>query len=324
MLDRRKVSVVVPNYQHAQFLERRLQSIFEQSYSDIEVIILDDASSDNSISIIENFLHDPRVSLHVNTHNSGSPFIQWNKGAALATGEYLWFAESDDHAHPQFLEKMVPLLEADTRVGIAYCRSTMIDDEGRVLGFAHPSSIFDSTRWDSNFHNDGRDECRRFLYLCNTIPNASGVLVRREVYEEIGGANEEMTMYGDWDVWVRILLKRDICYLCEPLNFFRVPHERSQRIMTIAKDPRIGEWVRVAKRVEENIAVPSEVRKQAENYLAQKLLEFAVRGALRREGRAKLLESIREAREFDPSIIRRVLLLPFTRLARGRPSQFSK
>lgn len=101
-----KVSVIIPNYCHARFLNRRIDSVLNQTYGDFEVIILDDCSSDNSRDIIETYRHHPRVSHIVyNEKNSGSTFIQWDKGFELAQGEYIWIAESDDEAAPTSFEE---------------------------------------------------------------------------------------------------------------------------------------------------------------------------------------------------------------------------
>src|ERR1700733_15685962 len=89
-----KVSVVIPSYNHARFLRRRIDSILQQSYQDFELILLDDCSPDNSREILTSYVDDPRVRIEFNTTNSGSTFKQWNKGGGLAHGGKLWFAES--------------------------------------------------------------------------------------------------------------------------------------------------------------------------------------------------------------------------------------
>ena len=93
-----KVSIVVPNYNHARFLPRRIDSILGQSFQDFELILLDDCSADDSRSILSKYADDPRVRIEFNEVNSGSSFKQWNKGVRLAHGEYVWIAESDDYA----------------------------------------------------------------------------------------------------------------------------------------------------------------------------------------------------------------------------------
>ena len=89
-----KVSVIIPNYNHAQFLEQRVESVLNQTFQDFEIIFLDDASTDNSKEVFSKYSNHPKIS-HVifNETNSGSPFKQWNKGFGLSTGEYIWIAE---------------------------------------------------------------------------------------------------------------------------------------------------------------------------------------------------------------------------------------
>src|SRR5580658_382186 len=98
------VSVIVPNYNHARFLHRRIDTILAQTFQDFELILLDDCSTDESSSILREYGSDARVRLEFNEVNSGSPFKQWNKGVRLAQGKYIWMAESDDYAAPRLLE----------------------------------------------------------------------------------------------------------------------------------------------------------------------------------------------------------------------------
>ena len=78
-------SVIIPNYNHSAYLDERIQSILNQSFQDFEIIILDDCSTDNSIEIIEKYRNEPKVShIILNSQNSGSTFIQWNKGFEYA------------------------------------------------------------------------------------------------------------------------------------------------------------------------------------------------------------------------------------------------
>lgn len=98
------VSVIVPNYNHAPYLKERLDSIYQQTYQNIEVILLDDFSSDNSVEVLKQYArkypHNTR--LIVNEENSGKVFRQWNKGLSLAKGELIWIAESDDYCDVNF------------------------------------------------------------------------------------------------------------------------------------------------------------------------------------------------------------------------------
>src|ERR1700746_3879780 len=106
-----KVSVIVPNYNHARFLQKRIDSILNQTFQDFELILLDDCSTDVSRAILSQYANDPRVRLEFNAMNSGSTFKQWNKGVRLARGKYVWIAESDDYADERLLQRLVDALE---------------------------------------------------------------------------------------------------------------------------------------------------------------------------------------------------------------------
>jgi glycosyltransferase involved in cell wall biosynthesis len=80
-----KVSVIIPNYNHARYLRGRIESVLRQTYRDFEVILLDDCSTDDSRSILGEYVKDPRVRIDFNEVNSGSTFKQWNKGSAASS-----------------------------------------------------------------------------------------------------------------------------------------------------------------------------------------------------------------------------------------------
>lgn len=91
------VSVVVPNYNYADYLAPRIDSILRQTFSDFELLLLDDCSTDHSVSVMKKYASDPRVvAIDVNQTNTGSPFPQWMKGIKMARGKYVWIAEADD------------------------------------------------------------------------------------------------------------------------------------------------------------------------------------------------------------------------------------
>lgn len=128
------VSVVVPNYNYARYLPERMESIFSQTFQDYEVILLDDCSTDNSKEIIEQYRNHPKVSAIVyNDQNSGSPFKQWRKGVEMAKGKYVWIAESDDSAKPEFLATGVNLLEENPEAVLAFMGADIMDGDGKSL-----------------------------------------------------------------------------------------------------------------------------------------------------------------------------------------------
>ena len=263
-----KVSVIVPNYNHARFLPRRLDSILCQTFSDFEIIVLDDASVDNSREIINRYLPNPRIRFYANERNSGSTFVQWNRGLELAQGEFLWIAESDDYAEPTFLETLLPVIRSNPELGLVYCQSWKVDSTDRVEGSnLEWTNDLDSRRWLASFHNWGRDECARFLLWKNTIPNASAVLLRRAAFVRAGGAACDMRLAGDWMTWVRILLVSDIAYVPEKLNYYRW-HPATIR-NTTPRGQCLAEAWRIQKFILQSCGVaasaPREVRRQVLN-----------------------------------------------------------
>lgn len=221
-----RVSVILPNYNHGRYLPARIDSILNQQYKDFELIILDDFSIDDSRAIIEQYRYHPKVS-HVllNESNSGSPFLQWQKGIELAKGEYLWIAESDDSAHEDFL--MVLMEHLDRGVGLVYCRSLVIDEEGkRIEGYYWPDN-FHSERWKSDYSNNGLAEICNFLVYGNTIPNVSACVFRKESFVMTSEISK-MKYCGDWLFWINYLKRSSIYFVSEPLSYHRL-HTQSTR-----------------------------------------------------------------------------------------------
>jgi glycosyltransferase involved in cell wall biosynthesis len=240
-----KVSVIIPNYNYARYLGQRMRSVLQQTFTDLEVIYLDDASGDNSAEVLATFLPDPRVRVFSNTTNSGSTFIQWNRGLGHCTGEYVWIAEADDYADPRLLATLVDRLDRYREIGVAYCQSWNVDEEGRLLGSNLPyTQGLDAERWKQDYIANGNDECCRALIYMNTIPNASAALFRRRVCQQIGGADPRFRLCGDWLMWIGIALASGVAYVAEPLNYYR-SHPRSVRAATT----RNGLWIEEMARI---------------------------------------------------------------------------
>jgi len=231
-----KVSVIIPNYNHARYLSQRLESVFSQTFQDFEVIFLDDCSTDESLSVLEEFAVDPRVRVVLNQQNSGSPFKQWNKGFELARGEYIWIAESDDYADARLLESLVIALSENPKAGLAYCQSWVVGSgpeiAAKTLLEVPYAGFADKIRWESDFENSGSEEITNYLIYNNTIPNASAVVFRASCLDDGLRAPEDMRLAGDWMFWVKILIKSDLIYIANPLNYFREAHPDSQREKT--------------------------------------------------------------------------------------------
>jgi O-antigen biosynthesis protein len=245
------VSVIVPNYQHAPHLPERLASIVAQGVEAIEIILLDDASTDGSLRILQAFAAtEPRARLVANAVNSGSAFRQWKKGIALARGQYIWIAESDDAASPGLLTALVDMLEGHPRAVLAYCQSEMIDERGNSLGMPLEwTSDISPDRWRAPYVAAGQDELATALVHKNTIPNVSGVLFRNtpDLADVI---DESMRLCGDWLVYVRLCGRGDVAFSPEPFNKWRQQTSHSR-----TRPPGELEWQEGQRVIQEATAI---------------------------------------------------------------------
>jgi glycosyltransferase involved in cell wall biosynthesis len=211
-----EVSVVVPNYNHARYLEQRLDSVLAQTCRDFEVIILDDRSTDDSRRIIERYREHPAVR-HVvfNDVNTGSPFRQWERGIGLAAGRWIWLAESDDYCEPELLETLLGETRRHPDVGIAFCRSEWVDAAGQA---GEDLSIY---REDAFF--EGPAAVKRMLFHC-TVHNASSAIIRRDLAATAVRGLGRYKACGDWIFYVRVLQRANLAFTARRLNSFRWYH----------------------------------------------------------------------------------------------------
>jgi glycosyltransferase involved in cell wall biosynthesis len=298
------VSVIVPNYNHARFLRQRLDSILAQSFQDFELILLDDCSTDESRTILEEYARDARVRLEFNEVNSGSPFKQWNKGVGFAKRKYVWIAESDDYAEPRLLERLVAKLDADPAVAFVYCRSWRVTEESRRDGFGDfYLAYLDPSRWANDYCADGHEECRDYLVQRNTVPNASGVVFRREIYKRIGGADESLRLCGDWKLWAAMALTGKVAYVAEPLNFFRF-HQASVRNKSTHGARDVAEHLRVIRWISEQVTPTEAVREKLCEMYSFQWVPAIMSTHLPPELKRSILNDVRA---IDPHMLRRVL-----------------
>ncbi|GAB1309290.1 hypothetical protein KH5_19730 [Urechidicola sp. KH5] len=235
-----EVSVIIPNYNHSEFLEQRLNSVFNQSFQDYEVIILDDASTDASIAILNNFKNHPKVShFIVNKQNSGSPFKQWKKGLELANGKYIWIAESDDYCDADFLKKLLELnAKNNNHLDLIYSQSIDVDENETIIeNRLSYTANFLPNIWETDFVISGEDFIKNYLKVKCVIPNASAVLFKKQLVtnEVLASGFLDMRICGDWFFWILISKNATIGFVSEPLNKFRYHKNVTRRQISFEK-----------------------------------------------------------------------------------------
>ncbi|MDY0390582.1 MAG: glycosyltransferase [Desulfobulbus oligotrophicus] len=222
-----KVSVIVPNYNHAQYLHRRLNSIYKQTYPNIEVLLLDDCSTDESQKILNKYADQyPKITITLfNRHNSGGVFHQWAKGIQTATGNLIWIAESDDYCDEDFLEKLVPYFD-DEAVMLAYSKIEFVRADESVMKdhfWQYVSALECRDKWSRSYVKTAHSEVSESLGIINTIPNASGTIFRRPV--DMPLLNDEkwlcLRVAGDWIFYLHVIRGGKIAFSAETTNYFR-------------------------------------------------------------------------------------------------------
>jgi glycosyltransferase involved in cell wall biosynthesis len=210
------VSFVVPCYSLAHLLSECVSSILAQSFSDFEILIMDNCSPDNTPEVAQSF-HDPRVQHIRNPVNLGH-IRNFNKGIAMARGKYVWLVSADDLLRsPHVLARFVDLMERSPHVGYTFCRSVELQD-GKELGVER----FDYGNVDRVW--DGPAFLAR-LIRCNCVAQSSG-MVRKECYDRVGLFPLDMPHAGDWYLWCLMALHYRVAYFSEPMVSCRV-HDKS-------------------------------------------------------------------------------------------------
>lgn len=209
-----KVSVIIPNYNHANYLKQRIDSVLNQTYQDFELIILDDCSTDHSRDVISVYKNHPKISkLVFNDKNSGSPFLQWEKGIRLAKGEYVWIAESDDWCEPTLLETLVDGIEQDPGCVISYCQMYCVNQNNDI-------------KWQS-WHRclsevvDSAPFIQDYLAVKVSIYNASMAIFKREAYAAVTKEYLKYKFSGDYLFWIQVAMQGKVHISGKLLNYFR-------------------------------------------------------------------------------------------------------
>ncbi|MEM1172775.1 MAG: glycosyltransferase [Cyanobacteria bacterium P01_H01_bin.35] len=209
-----KVTISLPTYNSGEFLPQAIDSILEQTFTDFELIISDDCSTDNTPEIISSYLQkDSRIKYLQNSQNLGL-FPNWNRCLESASGEYITVFAQDDVMLPKNLEQKVKILDKYQNVGLVTSSIMVVDGENNYLN------------WDwANYAEDrlvnGEEWVRKNLGEANPIC-CPFVLIRRQVLEKVGRKfNDNYAFAADLELWLRIALIADLYFVKEILGYYR-------------------------------------------------------------------------------------------------------
>lgn len=257
------VTVIVPNYNHESFLRKRLDTIYSQSYQNYEVILMDDCSSDSSVTILEEFQkkYSDKTKLIVNEKNSGGVFYQWEKGLSLANGDIIWIAESDDYCSDNFLETLVPYFQNEA-VNLAYSRTTFVKGVKAEPFWSIEEYLSDisETRWKSAFIETAHNLVADAFAIKNIIPNVSSAIFRNQGTLEVlqDPVWRQMRTCGDWVLYLHLIRGGVLAFDPAATNYYRI-HDKNTSVNSYADDAFYQEHELVAKTVQRYFRVPEKV-----------------------------------------------------------------
>lgn len=219
-----RVSIVIPAYNHADYLEEAVESILAQDYPEIELIVINDGSTDHTAQVLEQYEHRAVV---VNQDNMGQA-RSLERGWSMATGQILGYLSADDCLRAGMVTRIVDAMERNPEVVACYPDFSLFDHASRPIRRVSLAK-FDYEKMFSN----------------TTCPIGPGALFQRTVYEQVGPWNAAYRQMPDYEFWLRVGLIGRILHIPEDLALFRV-HEGSQSY-SVPNSERADEPVQIAR-----------------------------------------------------------------------------
>jgi glycosyltransferase involved in cell wall biosynthesis len=232
------VSIVIPAYNHARYLEHAIASVLSQSYPAVEMIVLDDGSTDDTRAVLANF----GGKFYWESHPNIGQAATLNKGWTMCKGEILGYLSADDILLPNAVSEAVEVFGAKPNVSATYCDFNLIDPESRVV------------RRVTTPEYSYKD-----MLLSVKCPPGPGALFRRAAYTVAGPWDTSLRQMPDYDFWLRLGLVGRFVRIPKVLAGFRV-HESSQTF-ACADSSRSMEPVAIVSKLFDNMRVPAELRK---------------------------------------------------------------
>jgi glycosyltransferase involved in cell wall biosynthesis len=199
------ISVIMPVYNGEKTIRETIESVFNQTFPDWELIVINDGSQDATLEIL-NSIQDPR--LRVFSYPNAGQATSRNRGISQACGEYISFIDADDLWTPDKLEAQLQVLQANPQAAVAYSWTKCIDEVGQV------------SRRGSHISVTG--DVYKNLLVVNFLENGSNPLIRRQALNEIGSFDESLTPAEDWDLWLRLAARYHFEVVSSPQILYRV------------------------------------------------------------------------------------------------------
>lgn len=206
------VSVCVPVYNGENTIEETVKSIIVQTYKNIEIIVVDNCSTDSTVSILRN-INDERLKIYVNDSNLGMAG-NWNQCLKYVNGEYVHFVCADDLLYPECISRKVDMLRRNDNVSMVISASELINENGDILLQRHLFS--------KEVVCDGKKLAKRSFHSRNLYGEPSNVLFKASAVKKVGNFAKNTFYSTDWDMWIRLSCEGNVAYVNEYLMRYRV------------------------------------------------------------------------------------------------------
>ena len=222
------ISICIPTYNGEKFIRQALESAYSQTYPNIELVISDDASKDDTLEIIENFSSDKQLSINIYSHKPSGIGANWNNCIKKAKGEYIKFLFQDDILYPTCVEELVALATSDNDAGMVACKRSIITEGKETAATASWMKKYGNLQEGmaleySEYYLLDSGFLKRDKFLTNNrIGEPSTVLFERSIINKVGYFNEDLVQVLDLEFYYRILKHHNILILNKELASFRI------------------------------------------------------------------------------------------------------
>jgi glycosyltransferase involved in cell wall biosynthesis len=226
------VSVVIPAFNHVRFVAEAITSVLRQSFADVEIVVIDDGSTDGTPDVVREF-SDPRVQFEAFPENRGA-VIALNSAIRRSRGEYICFLASDDYFLPGKLENQVTFLTENRNVAAIFGMPTFIDESGNPL---RADEQFNGGVFESPFRErlTNRDDWLKHFFFSGNCLCHPTAMVRRSAYDTVGLYDPRLANLPDFDMWVRISMSFDIAVASDAVTAMRI-HDNNRNMSAPRRD----------------------------------------------------------------------------------------
>lgn len=204
-------TVIIPSFNQAQYIAKCIESVLAQTKKALEIIVVDDYSSDNTEKIVKPYLK--KITFIRHKRNFGSYAYTYNTGIKHAKGDYLLIVSADDRLAPTILEKEAAILDKNPNIGLVYSQAYSVESSKNILRIhnvaGHKSYI-------------GRSSDFELLLTQGDFISSINALVRRNVYKKLDSFDTKLRYMADYEMWIRIAQKYQLAYIAKPLTYYTV------------------------------------------------------------------------------------------------------